>query len=822
MLNNSQLIIEHINSSVMSSRSSKLRELISIFSRQISQKLESGWLSSVKTNPTTPVSASTPIIESKTSAQEASYQPMKEAAPDLTVNTDNINIFRIIYESFQNILYPLGGINSENDFIFSLFNTADPFNGAEFKSSIRLQLSTQYVYTLSYSGTDSNCIYPMAFFYMTRKVYKLLNPTENNNTSNVNYYLLPESLTNIDQLTSIMYLLNSDIIIIVNSLYYMMSSMGFADSSKFDLLQLPKRWPIQTIDTISILLSNIFIKLFYSIFVIINSLDKGIVPFSFKIFENKTKFIIYQDRATIFSPRSTTNNIFSNLFSNPIFITASSVVFDKTRSSTIPFSSAASLSWRDVFKSLDGVKINSINISFIKPYVIQMDIPTFVNFISNYLNKIFIIRQDMICIAGNYAYLILNDVLYARPSALNTIQCLPGNDLKICSQSYLNNLHTAYNVDASTFNLYKKHGSNYYDISTFEMITDAFAIYSKYLNNTCNTIINTKNFSIMHQYMYTYLMFKHIQNGNIFENNTFNVNNEQKRASQISSLIRSSQTSWSSILNNIYTSVVQQASSNSDLSFSPNLDLLTFSIALNTMTQNQIQMKDATTIDVYKPNLDYMLKKIENECTQQFNQLADKNLLDHNCRCLYRDGTNDLSPYCFDPQCRNSIDNPSTIYKKYECKYPTCSQSFDITNVFSSSLNLNNISSQFNCGAVSSSNVIKAPAKYKIYFSQDKRWWSINTTSNLLVASLDRKDASIFEVLIENDILYINNLDLYNSYIIYKKGSKIPILIGIFTNQLYVKHKVLNSLIFYEEPVYFIVSKYTDISSKYTVTFILS
>lgn len=778
MINNSQLIIEHISSSVMSARSSKLRELISFISSDISDKLESYNPSSI-TGADRGLSQNdaTPSLDSKSSTlttdANANY-----INTNSNINTNDINIFRRIYECFQNILYPLGGLDSETDFIFAIFNTNNPFNSREFKNNIRVQLSTQYAYTLTYSAKNDNYIFPISLFYLLRKAYKLLNKV-NTSVSSVNYYLLPETITGIDQLSSILYLLNSDIIIITNSLYYIMSNMGFSDSTKFDLDLLPRRWPIQTINTISILLSNIFSKLFYSIFIIITSLTIQIVPFTFKQFTNNRKFIIYQDRPTIFNPKSSTNSTFSDIYTNPTIITASSVLFDKSKKFTVPFTSSPSFTWRDVFDKLNGVSVNSIHVYFDRPYIIAMDTNTFTDFILNFLNTIFIVRQDMIVISSNTAYLILNDVLYARPTALNTIRCLPGTDLQICSQSYIQNLHTVYNVDTSTFNLYRKHGSNYYDISIFQMINDAFTIYSAHTDNTCNFILNKPNFTRMHQYMYLYLIYKHLQNGNTFENNHFAANTQT----------------------------------------SPNIDLLAFSIAINTQSQYSIRMNDGNLINVYNPDIDFIISQIEDECTLQFKRMKNKNNIDPNCRCLYRNGTTDLSPYCFDSVCKNSLNSPSTIYKKYECKYPTCSQAFDVTNILASSLNLNNITSQLNCGAVTSSNILDAPAKYTIFFSQPKLWWSIDKASQALRTSRDSSNAYTFTILKENDSFFILDTDLYNSNIVLKPNSKLPILVSLFSNQIYIKHKILNSLIFYDENS-FIVARYADVNYNYTLTFV--
>lgn len=766
MLNNSQLIIEYITSNVMTSRSSQFVQLITNISNEIINKIQTFILSNnnITSSSSSQLSSSLNIQNNISSTNQANNNILKD-----------VNIFNQIYTCFQNLLYPIGGIASESDFIFCIFNTNNPFDKTKFTPSIRVQLSAQYVYQLTYSGKESNYLFVMGIFYLARLVYATYIQNDTN-IANINYYLLPETLTTIQQLSGIMYMLKSDIIIIAHSLYYMLIDMKFNVSPQG---LLPNKWPIQTLSTIYTLIANIYTKLFYSLFIVIISIKLGNIPFIFDIFTNNLSFIIYQDKPILTNLCTTTctqyNKLFAQIFTTPTIISGN-VSFNKTNN--IPINMPTTFTWNNIFTNLN-VTYDSISITFNKSYIIEFTLDKFISFIL-LMNNIFIIRQDMIIVNQQYGYLIfnINERLYARPLSLNSIKCLPGIDSMICSQSYINNLNILYNVDKNLFNLYKLHGENYYPIQLFDTINSAYNIFSTQRENTCNYLVNNfnnKTINKMYQYMYIYLLIKHLNAGIAFtESITF-----------------------------VDTDI--------------NVDLITFSLAIGSPKQNSIIFIDNYSCNPYSPDLVYILNIIENECIKQFNNLKDKNQIDKYCKCLYRSGS-DLSPYCFDPRCRNSLQNTSTIYKEYTCKYPTCSQSLDITNIFSSSTNLNNIESNITCGAVTSSNIIQS-GKYKIYFNSSLLYWKIDPNS-FIVTTNDKSLASTFEIEQINQIYYLKNITIYNSYLIYNNTLKsgMPIYISLLNNKMFIKHKTINSLIYVDDP--YIVCKYKDVTNDDTITFI--
>lgn len=648
----------------MISRSSNLYNLISSMGNDILDKIN---------NLTNNSTVSTTVTSHATSTTTSFAQQTSTAAENINsssnILSNQTNIFKSVYSCFQNLLYPIGSINSESDFIFAIFNTNNPFDKTIFKNTIQVQLSTQYQYTLNYSATNTNYIFILGLFYLAKQAYSAL-ISNSNAIPSINYYLLPETLTSLDQLSSITYLLNSNIIIFIHSLFYMLSDLGFDTISPNT--PLPSRWPIQTLNTMSILISNLFSKLFYSLFVVISSMQLDITPFNFTQFTSPITFTAYQDKPAIFAQCTTCtqwNKLFTSIFSNPVIVSAT-VNVDTSRPITVNISKA--YTWRDVFSSFS-VNLTPIYVQFIKPYVISNTLTQFIQFITQ-LNQIFVIRQDMIVVNAQYGYFIINanDILYARPASFTSIKCLPGVDMKLYSNSYIDSLHNAYNIDKSLFSLYQKYADNYYSTDLFSVISNAFILYKQYGDNTCNYIANATTLSRMHQYVYVYLLYKHIYNSNSFD---------QKL---------------------------------SFISIDINTHLLAFSFALNSKSQNSIVMNDKYSFNPFSPDLDKLITVIETECTSQFNKLTDKNLSDPYCRCLYRNGTTDLSPYCFDPKCRTSLNDPNTIYKQYECKYPTCSQAFDITNMIASSIDLNNIQSNLSCGAVTTTNVLE-PGKYSIF-----------------------------------------------------------------------------------------------------------
>lgn len=771
MIKNTQLNLDFINSNIMVKSASYLNTMLYNIVTEVMNKV------------ITPLDIKDPIVITDIITKASGKikdddlpvivkKTITTVSPLVSLpNTDTSfksNIFPNLYSCFKNLLYPIGSLNSESDFIFCIFNDQNPFF-KNFNYNINVSLSSQYSYSLKYSNTNNNFYFPMSLFYLVKLFYRKVNASSMT-SNNINYYLLPESLTSLDQLNSIAYLLPDDVISSAFCLYYILSDMGFTET--LPTYSLPPTWPQQTFVMISSFIINIFTRLVYSLFVIFLGIKLGISPFKFPSINSQFQFTIYKDRPVITNKCTTciASSIFADIYNSPIILSGN-IIIDK--SNPIIINPSNPFTWNDIFSSLN-VTYNPLFVKFNDTYILQFNN---VNNINEFciklkqLNEIVFIRQDMIFVSGSLAYIIFNsgDTIYAKPSSFVPIKTLPGMIDTLISDEYILNLTQFFDLNFDHFKLYKRYGHSLFDYKVFKIIESSYSTISALNKSTCSNIIN-KVPSVIHRYMYLYLLYKHISDGNAFIKNPHFITNDA------------------------------------------NTDLLTFTLALNTNQQNPIIINNIS-IDPMNPDIDFILSTIESLCSEQFQSLKDKNKLDKFCRCLYRPGS-DLSPICFDPGCKLWTNDPDTIYKKYACKYPVCSQAISITNFIAPTLDLNNISNTISCGAYTSSDSIQAGI-YNIYFNDSKFYWSLENDNFYSTSSSNKSSITIINM---KESFAFADMDVFNFKIIKAVGKYIPFVIGLFKNQTYIIHKSLNVPIFFDQ--YSLLCKNTTVNSNITVTFV--
>lgn len=773
MIKNTQLNLDFINSNVMVKNVSYLNVMLKHIITDINNKIIN------VLDITDPVIITDVIIKTSPTIKDIDLpviikKTLTDVVPIIANHQNNINtnIFPNLYSCFKNLLYPIGSLNSEEDFIFCIFNNQNPFD-INFKNNINISISSQYSYSLKFSN-NQNFYFPLALFYITKLYYRKVNASSMK-PSNINYYILPESLTSLDQLNGITYLLADDILSTAFSLFYILSDMGFTPS--LPSYSLPSAWPYQTIDYITHFIYNIFTRLVYSLFVIFLGIKIGASPFRFSTFTNNINFNLYKSRPIITNKCSTcvSSLFFGDIYNNPIIISGN-INIDKSNPILINLSN--SFIWSDLF--------NNLNVTFYPLYVLFND--TYVlqfNNISNInefciklkqLNSIIFIRQDMIFISNSIGYIIFNsgDSIYARPASFIPIKTLPGIIDTFLSDEYILNLTQFFDLSLDHFKLYKRYGISLFDSKSYSIIKNAYERVGVFRHNTCYETIARVNTPI-HKYMYLYLLYKHISDGTAFTKNPH--------------------------------FITQDA----------NLDLLAFTLALNTNNQSNISITNSdnsiTYFDPYNPDIDLILSTLESLCSNQFNSLKDKNKLDKFCRCLYRPA-NDLSPICFDPKCKLWTNDPDAIYKKYNCKYPVCTQAISITNFIAPTFDLNNISNNISCGAYTNSDSIQA-GNYNIYFNNSKLYWSFD---NNIYYNTDSIIKHTFTIINMNESFAIADMSVFNFRIIKDIGKYIPFVLGLYKNELYIIHKTLNVPIFYDQIS--LLCKNTTINQNITVTFV--
>lgn len=651
------------------------------------------------------------------------------------------NIFNTLYNCFQNYLFPLGELNNEQDFLFCIFNINNPFKNLNNKLTV--SFSIQYQYNIIYSNQNDLFLFPMTVFFITKTILSKIIEKESSLTSNLNigYYLLPESLTSISDLNSIVYLLPDDVLLCSYCIYYIMSNMGFSDNLNNTL---PTLIPIKTFDTIITIEINILSKIIYSSIVSILNSITGNNPFKYDIYSNTLNLNVIKNKPLITNKcvKCTDISKFRTFFYNPQIISCDMII----DLSNIIKISLNNFYWYDLFKQLN-VTIFQTNVLFNDTYLIQLD--NNLDILKS-LMKIFYIRQDLIYVTKTATYLMLTNKLYAKPSNFISAKVLPGTQNIDYTQNYINTLSIFSNTNKDYYTLLLNNGKTKFTSNIYPIINYSLNFIKQYDDNTCSIIIKSINDSLQ-KLIYVYLLHKHILNSNIF--------------------------------NDIPT-----------FAMNANRDLFTYALALDVIYQIPFSLfvADNKVIiwDPNKPDFDTLLYQIELLCSLQFKQLKDKNDLNKYCRCLYTLGS-DLSPYCYDQGCKNWLNNENSIYIKYPCKYPTCSQSVDFTNLLSKTLNLNNITENISCGSYSNTNNILT-GKYKLYFNDTNMYWTINDNNFITVS----KNPSIFTFDYIGSTLIIRDIDIYNGYLIYKSRSYIPIITGLLSNYIYFIHKNFNAPIY--------------------------
>lgn len=653
----------------------------------------------------------------------------------------NINLFTDLYKSFKNFLGIFGGLNNEEDFIYSIFSD---YTTEQLKTPIDIYLSSSYKYTINYSNNNDLFLIPLLIFRLTRKAYR--NILGYQQIQYNNSFIISESINNLKGFDSIAYLFSEEINICAYSIHYIMSEMGFNHTQ----IDLPSTWAGETLYKFIKLVTNIITKIIYSTISNIVSILVGINPFKFSIYTKNIYIELYKDKPNIANICYTCNskqNLFQDIFNVPNIPTAD-VLFNKDILITI---NKNNFYWYDLFEQLD-IKKTALSIIFNTKYIIQLENTVLLS----ELNSIFYIRQDMIFVDNKYIYIVLHGMIFARQEKNITQSVIPGEKNIEFDQTFINNLSSFYSIKSAYINIFKN-GISKYDSNSFKLVTNAINIVFKYKEKTCLLISNQIN-NQLYKAMYIYLIYKHIYDGNNFE--------------QIPV-------------------------------FAPNakLELLMFLFAIKSFKQINIKF-ESFEINPNTPDIAILLDFIEKSCVEQFNNLNDKNDLNPMCRCLYKDGTV-LSPFCFDQGCKTWIRNENSIYKEYNCKYPVCSQAINFTNLLSKSSNLNEINMSLDCGNFSSNDKIPS-GKYFLQF-QNNMFWNYNG-DQVIISNKPHE----FEIIEGKYNSFIKGIHVKNGYVYKNYKEKIPIAIGIINNKTYFINQITNSPFFTDGE--FVMNKLVDVT----------
>lgn len=658
----------------------------------------------------------------------------------------NDNIFYNLYNCFQNYLLPLGTLNNEQDFLFCIFNTNNPIT--KLNPEINVSLSEQYQFTITYSNQNDLYLFPMSIYYVTKKILTKIMKIDTK-IYNIGYYLLPESLTKISDLDSILYLLPDDILLCSYCIHYIMSNMGF---QKVPNITPPNLISNKTLESLLTIELNILTKILFSTITAIISAVININPFKYNKYFDNLKLEIIKDKPLISNQCIQCTNVtkFKTIFINPKIISCD-IIINETNKIQI---SKTNFYWYELFDKLN-ITLFQTNILFNDNYVIKLD--SNLNILKSLL-QLFYIREELIYVTPKGVYLILKDKLYAKASDLISIKMLPGLVNISKSNDYIKSFSLFYNTDEEYYKIIIKNGLTYLNSSLFELVIKSLQFIKQYNELSCSQLItNLDNLKLdnFHKCIYIYLLHKHIQTGSTF---------------------------------------------NEELNFKSNVndDLFIYSLSLDIMFQSSYSITGYNdTVIIFNPNnpdLDLLLQNIELFCTSQFDSLTNKNNLNKYCRCLYRPGSY-LSPYCFDQGCKNWISNENSIYIKYPCKYPVCSQSIDFTNMLSNTLDLNKITQNISCGAFSNTTKFQ-PGNYNIYFKTNTLYWSIETAKT--VSSTDEtaiivsSTPSQFRIDYINEILTIYDITVQNNQLKFSPNSKLSVIIGLINNNIYLIHKKYN------------------------------
>lgn len=653
---------------------------------------------------------------------------------DTSVNTLD-NIFPMLYQMFTILLSPLGTLNNESDFIYCIFAMASPLN--IYFTDFNFIISKQYQYYLSYSNTNNLFRIPMCLFLIIRTLYRKfisIPPIEN-----VSDFILPDNIKSLVDLNDIIHILPEDVILSGYCMYYVMLNIGINASLNVDV---PILLPSTTADMIFKLVTNIIIKLAYTNACVIICLNASISPFHYISSFDSFKMTAFESNISISNVCLNCVDVYpyKSIFEEPKIISCN-LNFNNLHPILMSFDT--NTYWTEIFSVLK-VKYTATSVVFLATYVVVIEIKDL-----KVLCSIFFIRDDMVCVFNRSTYLLLSDTLYARPSKFAFTNMLPGEQVILLSKAWSNTLSRFYGLSATFYSILVSQGASQFGKSSIIYAFKAAERINIHKEKTCDNIISYC-LSDIDKILYIYLIHKHIMDGKFFE----------------------------------YLPPIKGPN---DIHF----DLITYLLAINTYKQAQIKIASLSfTWEPSNPDIPYILSKIENMCVESFNSLVNKNMLNPLCRCLYRPGS-DLSPICFDTRCMTSLQDENSIFIKYPCKYPTCSQTLDISNFMSNSLDINNINYQASCGAFDNKDSL-SPGDYYIYF-KGGFYWSTDPANNIILGPVKNPFTLIYD---NSGVLNIKNVNVISNKLVFREASELPIIIGLLENEIFIMHKLNSSIIY--------------------------
>jgi len=666
------------------------------------------------------------------------------------------SIFNGLYNSFQNILFPLNQMTNESQFIYCLFNKTNPFDliSSNTFPDIVFSITSQKNYRLSFNKNDINRkIYfiPMIIFYIVKLFVIQLFPI-NNVVQTLDWYLVPSSITNLSDLSSILSLIPYEINVTSFCIFNLITSMGFTTNLINTTL-----YPEQTLITLSLLHVNLIKKIMYSC--VGSLLYSDLSPayknmcFFFNISSKSSNMIFLPTIPSLTKKCSFCDPVpmLNGYFVNPQVISYTYTV-QPTDQKTINKSNAY---WYNIFDFNPNVLVGNIYIQF-KEDMLIYPIPDTTSSVTDYLDiffELFYLRPDnFILLNSNLCILFKqNSIIYARPSSFLPINTLPGYIILNNSEEYILSLSKIYGIDKNYLNLYIKHSLTNYKVTLLDDILEIKSFIKQNKNRTINELVNIlKVSSNLRKNQIMYLLGKHSKMQKLFINSPF-------KELDVYEL---------------------------------NKYLFIYIFSLYTFKQDDVS---------YYLNETTLLNKIEEDCIIKFKSLTDKNLIystEPLCTCLYK-SNDEISPYCFDQNCRVWLPNENSIFKDYKCIYPLCSQGVSFENIISPSTDLNYTLQKIKCAGYDFTKDLTS-GNYNIYFilNNTKYIWvkqsniSVELNSNNLVLSNPKY---IFNLTLNADTsITLNDIDIKNGLLINYKSKSTVCIQSLLDNTLYFISKQYN------------------------------
>lgn len=679
------------------------------------------------------------------------------------IDISNSNIYLNLYNSFQNVMFPLPIMTNETNFLYCLFNENNPIDMYTKKifPNITISLTSELDYTISYNNDSFNYIIVMLIIYIVKIYVKQIFNIQKSNPQSIGYYLFSNTLTKISDLNSIVFLLPKEIIISSFCIYNIINKLNL--DSGLNTIKNSILFPNETIESLTIIHINIIRKIIYScissfLFSDLNSSFSNMC-FTYKQSNKKSNLIYYFDNPILTNGCVTCSDtkLLTKYFINPKIVTYQ-ILIDTTKSLLV---TKTNLYWYNIFTEInDKIIIENINLKFTSSILIK--IPIEYDFLDIFFDLFYILENNIIISNSDknsiFLYFAKNSLLYAKPSSFIPIDILPGIIDTNYSERYIKSISNLYKLNDKSLNQYFQNGIVTYKSTILIDLLSIKEFIKLNKNNSIKELLNKL---------------------------TKILNNDSLKLLQLLVLINKKINSSSMFIISPFNEINV---------YDLNKYLFIYIFSKTSFLQNIVELKDLV-YDCQNVNINLLIDLIETKCITYFNTLTDKNDIYTTyplCKCLYQSNDN-ISPYCFDEKCKTWITDDLSIYKKYPCKYPTCSQGIDISNMISPSIDLNYTLNKLQCASYDFKSSVTS-GKYNIYFIDNnnvKYMWIKN--DNIVINRNGNTKNNIFNIEVtKTGSLIIKNIDIINGYLIESTTKNIECIQSLLSNKLYLIHKKFN------------------------------